>query len=311
MQSRWRGVLFAVFCVVLVAIVPRAGSPASRVREASGQALGMMRLHDSRESPWDLEVAGDLAGAPAGAVRYFRRKDLEALGTETFLVRNDANFTAPVNVSGVPLATLLQLSGHPQTDMVVAICDDGYRANYRRSYIEVHAPVLALLIDGRPPAGWPKDSETHKMDLGPFLITHPDFRPAYKVLGQEEEAQIPWGVVRLEFRDEASVYGAIAPRGPRASDTAVQDGYRIAQQNCFRCHNSGGEDGQKAQRPWGVLATWAAASPDHFAAYVRNPRAVNAKSQMPGNAGFDDATMHALTAYFQTFAGQSPTQRKP
>jgi len=56
----------------------------------------------------------------------------------------------------------------------------------------------------------------------------------------------PLGVLRIEFGDEAAVFGAIAPRGPQARDPQVQDGYRIARQNCFHCHNMGDAGGQKA-----------------------------------------------------------------
>jgi mono/diheme cytochrome c family protein len=84
----------------------------------------------------------------------------------------------------------------------------------------------------------------------------------------------------------------------------VQDGYRIAQQNCFRCHNMGREGGHKASRPWLVLSARASASPDYFAVYVRNPLAGNPDAQMSGNPAYDDATTRALVAYFETFTSQ-------
>jgi mono/diheme cytochrome c family protein len=304
MQSRWLDVRLISLCVLLSGVVWLLGMSAiGSPTPAAQYGRPPLVLHETRETPLDLEIAGDLVGLAPGSVRYLKRADLRTFPPATFLVRNDPNFVAPTRVSGVELMALLRkVSGHPQTDMVVAVCSDGYHANYRHSYVEAHSPLLALLLDNNPPKDWPKDSETHQRDIGPFLISHPDFQPAYKVLGQDEVAQIPWGVVRLEFRDEATVYGPIAPQGPHASDPDVQDGFRIAQQDCFRCHNSGPEGGQKAQRPWTVLASWAAASPDHFTAYVQNPKAVNANAQMPGNPGFDDATLHALTAYFRTFA---------
>jgi len=54
-----------------------------------------------------------------------------------------------------------------------------------------------------------------------------------------------------------------------------------------------------------VLAAWAEASPARFAAYVRNPQAVNAKSQMSSSPQYDDATMQALIEYFKTFLPES------
>jgi hypothetical protein len=67
----------------------------------------------------------------------------------------------------------------------------------------------------------------------------------------------------------------------------------------FRCHNMHDEGGQKSGHPWQVLSAWAA--PEHFAAYVRNPQAKNPRATMPRNPGYDDATIRALTACFQTF----------
>ena len=199
------------------------------------------------------------------------------------------------------------LGASPASDMVVAICDDAYRANYPRAYLAAHHPVLVLEVNGKPPAGWPKDSLEHKYDMGPYMISHPGFTPSYKILSHADEPQIPWGVVRIEFSDEKTVFGAIAPRGPHAQDRAVQDGFRIAQQNCYRCHNSGPEGGRKSGRAWQSLGALAAKSPGDFTAYIRAPLEKNPQAQMPGNPQYDGATLAALTAYFQTFS----ERRKP
>jgi len=95
------------------------------------------------------------------------------------------------------------------------------------------------------------------------------------------------------------------PRGLHANDPAVKDGFIIAQQNCFRCHDNAGQGGTKSGRPWPVLAAWAGASPQRFAAYVRNPQAVNPKSQTEPSPQYDDATMQALVEYFKTFLPES------
>jgi mono/diheme cytochrome c family protein len=168
----------------------------------------------------------------------------------------------------------------------------------------VHHPFLGLKVNGQLPEGWPQAGEGHGQKMGPYMISHRAFTPGFRILAHQDEAQIPWGVVRLEFNSEKMVFGAIAPPGPRANEPAVQDGYRIAQQNCFRCHDMGGEGGQKAHHPWLVLSAWATASPEYFAAYVRNPRSRNPHAQMYPNPTYDGATLHALTAYFQTFSSR-------
>jgi mono/diheme cytochrome c family protein len=260
-------------------------------------------LHEKRASVLDLGVSGDLAGVPAGAIRYLRREDLLSLPQVSYTVTDDANFKGPTQVSGVSLEELVQrFSQHPQADLVVAICEDLYRAHYSRSYITAHAPLLVLLIDGKDPQDWPKYSGGQSM--GPYLISHPVFTSRSKVLSQPEEPQIPWGVIRLEFRNEKKVFGAIAPPGPNAEEPAVQDGYHIAQQNCFRCHNMGAEGGEKAKRPWLVLTTWATASPEYFGGYVRDPKSKNPRAQMPGNPDYDDATIRALISYFRSFGSE-------
>ena len=101
------------------------------------------------------------------------------------------------------------------------------------------------------------------------------------------------------------MFDAIRPRSSGANSQEVQDGYRIAQQNCFRCHNSGDQGGTKAQRPWTVLTTWATASPEYFQAYIRDPQSKNPKSQMQAFPNYDAATLAALTKYFQSFGGDA------
>jgi mono/diheme cytochrome c family protein len=288
--------------------------PATGVRAAAGSTGSSQErvpLNAVRKSASDLEVGGELAGLPRGSTRYVTVASLLALPQVTYMVTDDTNFAGAAGggtnvsgtkISGVPLDELVRaLAAAPESDMVVAICDDKYRANYPRDYVKAHQPLLVLRVNGQLPPRWPKDRETHHFSMGPYMISHPKFTPAFTALSHTDEAQIPWGVVRIEFRDERAVFGAIAPRGPRAQDAAVQAGYRIAEQNCFRCHNMGAEGGEKSGRPWLVLAAWAAASPEYFSAYVRNPKKKNRHAEMPANRGYDDVTLRAIREYFATF----------
>jgi mono/diheme cytochrome c family protein len=269
---------------------------------AASASNSVLPLYERRNSSLDLEVAGDLAGQPVGSVRYIWRDDLLKLPQVNLTVTDDANFKSPTQISGILLEALAKhVSANPQSDLIVAICSDKYRANYPRAYIAAHHPLLVLTVNGKPPEDWPKAPEGLGLSMGPYLISHAKFVPSFKVLSHSDEPQIPWGVVRLEFRNEQKVLSAIAPRGPHAHDPEVQNGYRIAQQNCFRCHNMSAEGGTKAGRSWLVLATWANSAPDHFSAYVRDPKAKNPHAQMPGNPHYDDATLKALVAYFRTF----------
>jgi len=272
---------------------------------ATTNAQTVSMLQEKRTNPSDLEVSGALAGLPADSVRYITREQLLAMPQVTFAPTGDTNFSGPTRIRGVRLEDLERaLSTSPSSDMAVAICDDEYRANYPQSYLAAHHPVLVLEINGKPPAGWPKDAQEHKFDMGPYMVSNPKFATGFKIHSYIEEPQIPWGVVRIEFRDEKTVFDAIAPRGPHAQDREVQNGFRIVKQNCFRCHNSGREGGQKSGLSWDVLSQLARFSPKDFAAYIHGPVSRNAKAQMPGFPEYDEATLAALTSYFQTFSKQ-------
>lgn len=288
MRRRFAVLIFAILVLIFPAAANAQTNPA---------------WHEKRQQASDLEVSGVLAGLPRESTRYLTRAELAAMPQTTFTATGDTNFDGPARIRGVRLEDLARrLAASPSTAMVLAICDDRYLAGYPRDYLAAHHPVLVLEVNGQPPDRWPKAADDHTSSMGPYMISNPGFAPAFKVLSHTDEAQIPWGVVRLEFRDEKTVLDAIAPRGPHANEPAVRDGYRIAAQNCFRCHNAGSEGGQKSGRPWDLLGGRAAASPKEFAAYVHAPVTRNPSARMPANLEYDDATLAALTAYFRTFA---------
>jgi hypothetical protein len=252
-------------------------------------------LHATRQAPADLEAGGAISGAG----QFISYQDLLQLPQVSFMTSNDSNFPAPAQVSGVALDQVRR-SLRADADMVVAICKDGYRSNYPASYLAAHHPVLVLTVNGKSQERWPKAE--NGAELGPYVIANPSFTPSFKVLSHSDEAQIPFQVVRLDFRSEREVFGAIAPYGNFAPGSPVMDGYRIAQQNCYRCHNMGAEGGHMASLAWPVLAAMAKGSPEFFAKYVRNPQALNPHSRMAASPEYDDQTIAALRAYFVTFA---------
>jgi mono/diheme cytochrome c family protein len=85
-----------------------------------------------------------------------------------------------------------------------------------------------------------------------------------------------------------------------ARNSPVEQGYMIARQDCFRCHNMGAEGGTKAGRSWLKLAArrkMARIPPDDPQSHVGESKGNHARSHP-----YDDATLDALTAYFKTFA---------
>jgi len=266
-------------------------------------------LHVERASAGDLEVDGELRGLPPGSTRYVRYEDLLRLPQEKYTVRDDSNLGGTAEIQGVSLETLARLFGKTASDdamgglMVVAICYDEYRTNYPRDYVAAHHPVLVLRINGETRERWPKSENDGP--LGPYLISHPFFKPAFKVLSHEDEPQIPFGVTRLELRRESVVFGAIRPAGDWAAGSAVAQGYAIARQDCFKCHNMGAEGGTMARRSWRKLAEDAEKDGARFRQTISNPASVTAGAKMPAHADYNDATLDALTAYFRTFAGRA------
>jgi len=258
-------------------------------------------LHTERFSPGDLEIGGQIDGAPPGSTRYIRYEDLLRLPQETYTVSDDVNLPAKTEITGVALETLTHLLAPTSSDsMVIAICDDEYRANYPQSYLAAHHPLLVLRINGKPHNQWPPLKESG--NSGPFLISHPFFKPAFKVLSHEDEAQIPFGVVRIEFHRESQIYPAIQPPGNWPANSPVEQGYAIARQDCFRCHNMGAEGGTLAGRSWLKLAAVAGSNAARFHQIIRDPASVTHGAKMPAHKDYDDATLDALTAYFKTFA---------
>jgi mono/diheme cytochrome c family protein len=264
-------------------------------------APARISLIAERSSPGDLEIGGELAGLPAGAVRYVRYEDLLALPQESYTISDDTNFKGQVEISGVALITLAKLFGQTaHSNLILAICYDKYRSNYPSDYLAAHRPILVLKINGQLRNQWPQSE--YGGSLGPYLISHPTFRPSFTVLSHKDEAQIPFGVTRIDFRTESVVFGTILPKGKWAQDSPVWQGYQIARQDCFRCHGLYGEGGERASRSWLVLAAWAATDSSRFQQYIHNPQSIQASAKMPAHADYDQDTLAALTAYFTTFA---------
>ncbi len=257
-------------------------------------------LQKKRRAPSDLEIGGSLQGVRTGETRFISYQSLLSLPQETYTVTDDTNFGRPVQISGVSLEKLPGwLGAQNGASMVTAICEDKYAAHYPASYVRAHHPLLVLKVNGFDPDHWPFG--TAHLPMGPYMVSHPHFKPSFRVLSHEDEAQVPWGVVRLDLRREQTVYAPIEPQGAAAKDPVVQQGYSIARQNCFRCHSRSGEGGQKSKLLWRDLAQEAVINPAQFDAYVLHPKNINSKSQMVASPEYDGATLTALRRYFASF----------
>jgi mono/diheme cytochrome c family protein len=257
-------------------------------------------IYPVRTAESDLAVSGRISGVPAGATGYVRYADLSSLPLTSVTIEPDEDFKVPVRVTGVPLEVLARaLDVSPGSDLISATCTDDYQGHYPADYLAEHHPLLGLTVDRQRASEWAK--RTGQYDPGPYFITHAHFVPAFKVLSHADWPQVPTNVARLDFGTAAETYGAIAPRGTYAENSPQEQGFTIARQNCFRCHNQGQYGGTKAGRTWMTLSTWAREQPSYFQDYVHDPKQFEPRAKMPGNPQYDKATLEALTAYFRTF----------
>lgn len=286
----------------LVALVVLCGAVASYA------AFGVeprIVLHRTRHAASDLEIGGALEGVPTGETRFVSYKELLRMPQVSYTVSDDTNFGKTVQIRGVAIEDFPGLlRAQKGASMVIAFGDDRYAAHYPASYLHAHHPVLVLKVNGKEPADWPVGVDG--VPMGPYMVSHAGYTPSFRVLSHEDEAQVPWGVVRIDVRRESEVYALIEPQGAAANDPVVRQGYAIARQSCFRCHSRSGEGGVKSNRSWGDLAKKAATDPKYFDAYVLDPKKVNPKSQMAASPGYNEATLGALRRYFSSFAGSAP-----
>ena len=184
-------------CLITLGLVLVLGAAIDVVdtdASAAGSGRSSLPLNAIRTLPSDLEIGGELTGLPPGETRYVTLDSLLALPLVTYTATDDPNFAGPTKISGIHLEELARsLGAEASADLVIAICDDKYRAAYPRAYIKEHHPLLVLLVNGEPPSRWPKDPEIHRYSMGPYLISHPKFAPSFKILSHTEEPQIPWG----------------------------------------------------------------------------------------------------------------------
>jgi hypothetical protein len=290
-RTQTAAVLAAIAAALSSGQTPRAQSTAAATAALSAK----LRAH--RSAPDDLELTGDLPGVPPGETRFLPRENLLAISQPMTIAPDDGNFHVPTSVRGVRLEDLARALVAPAGDMVIAICKDKYRGHYPRQYLAAHHPVLVMELNGKSLSNLPKDKEGN--DPGPYLIAHATFPRTSKNPIENDEPQIPWGVVRLDFRDEGALQ-ALRPRSFGGLSMAISAS--IAQQNCLRCHNVGDLGGLKSGVNWTVLGALAANSPDFFTEYVRDPKSKNPNTQMAASPEYDDYTMRDLIVYFRKFA---------
>lgn len=268
-------------------------------------------FHARREAASDLEVSGTLKGVPRGESRYVSREFLESLPRVSVKVDSVEDFPAiaDASVGGIYLNDLARKLGAAGDTLAIgsaieAICTDGYVSSFPPRYTAAHRPIFILTIDGLSPKAWA--AKNHGYDAGPYFIAYEHFVPSFRVLSHDDWAQEPTQVDKLLFTTEERLYAGIMPK---ASEAQVSQGFQIARQNCYRCHNAGAYGGTKAGLSWSELGAIAKDRPKYFEDWVQDPQAVRRNAKMPPNKNYDTATLAVLQRYFATFAPTSFPQK--
>jgi hypothetical protein len=283
--------------VVTGCVMVYAGTGLSHGAPVVAQAVARVELHPVRTAESDLEVRELGQGGP----RFVTRGSLEALPQVDAVIKPDENFTEVpkegVKVRGVELEMLERsLGGGAATMAAEGVCSDGYSPAFPVAYVKRHHPIVVLTMDGMTPKAYA--AKTHTSDLGPYFIAYDDFVPAFHVLSHADRSQVPVQMDLLVFAPERQMFAGLVPSS--TLDGTAMQGYTIAQQNCFRCHNAGRYGGTKAGLGWPLLGKDASERPKWFAKWVHDPQSVDTKAEMPANPEYDRATLTALTQYFST-----------
>jgi hypothetical protein len=276
------------------------------VAVAAGQPIHPQQS-SRRHDPTDLEIVKtDVSGAVSERI-FLSRAFLASLHQVSAEVRpdgNDSDRPSPaVRATGIDLETLLSSVTHADRDTgIAALCADGYTSPFPRRAILQHHPILVLTMDGLSPHAWAV--KHHAYDPSPYFIAYQDFIPSFHILSHQDWAQSPAEIVTIKILPSSELERAIRPKSANTfpQDSPVLEGFQIARQNCIRCHNAGATGGVKAQRTWQHLGEVARNKPDFFATWVHNPQSIDPYAIMPANLKYDQATLNALTRYFQTFA---------
>ena len=109
MKVSWMAGFLAI-CTALILVLADANKPATQGDETAPRNLS---LRDSRTSPTDLQLSGDVPGTIDYAGRYVAYNELLKLPQVTFTVTDDSNFPGKAEIKGVYLDEVLRIFGIP------------------------------------------------------------------------------------------------------------------------------------------------------------------------------------------------------
>lgn len=273
------------------------GAAASLCMAALALSAQALELHGDRSSPFDLEVKGTLEGVPPGASRFVRWEDIRALPVSKVTLSGEF-LKGPEVLTVVFLSDFLKaLPASPQTDLLLATCDDGYVGLYKSDFISRYRPFLVLEIDGKGPKDWPPKGLD--FNPAPYVITVSSGLVPEVDSFMDVEHKKPWAVVTVELANYSDKFRAFySGKWASLSDSAKR-GRDIWVNSCASCHSGpdGTFGGLKAQRPFEVLAAYAGYDPAFFMKYVRDPKSLVPSAKMEAHPHYNDANFSDLIAF--------------
>jgi len=266
---------------------------------AGTAAHGALPLAQVRTSPYDLEVAGELAGVPPGAARYVRHADLLALPT-TVLRMTGEFVPGEQSVTVVFLGDLVRaLPAAPGADCVLASCVDRYASVFTSDFIARYRPFLVLEINGQGPGQWPPKGLDY--NPGPYAITVSTALVPAAASYPDLEHKKPWGVSRIEIAGYSNRF-ADAYHGRWASLSArAAAGRDLWIDACDSCHLGPGAvfSGNVSRQAFPIVAAVARGDPALFRKYVRDPKSVISTAKMEAQPRYTDAEFDSIIAFLE------------
>lgn len=265
---------------------------------SSSDTVATLELRPARSSPFDLEISGQLTtGATNG---FLTREQLRSLKLVTVTNQHDGALKKPTAYTGVYLSDLRSvLPVAAESDVIFAICNDGYAAHFPADYVAAFRPLLILDLDGHPAEEWGR-SLASGIGMPPYYINSAEFAPrdSETSAGQKEGVRYPYAVTRLEFATAAKTINRL--KLPAGAGAAALAGQKLVLRDCLGCHAHGQFGGSNSGRPWLLLKTWAS-NTNYFQHYIKKPSSVQPAAKMPGFPAYDNKAVAAVTAYFQEF----------
>lgn len=132
----------------------------------------------------ELVIAGKV---PGGEVSLARDQLLALPQHE--LTEQPTNFPNAMRFRGPLLADVLKLAGAESGDALLTALDD-YKVSITRDEMTLHAPILAVDLDGAPLAGH---------DFGPYFVMWP-FKEKPEIDNETFQSKAIWQVIRIEMQ---------------------------------------------------------------------------------------------------------------